>query len=204
MWSVSTADVKVIIDPFSDIGYPMPKELSADVVIASHEHADHNNFKLIVPPFKKVSQVGTYHIKGIKIRLIEVSHGKLNGKKLGDTFLSIIYIDDMTLLHCGDIGEIPNQEVIDIIKDVDLLFIPVGGQYTIDANTAKELIEMISPKVVFPMHYKTADSKIDIIDTIEPFGVLFPEMETIDSDCVEIDKKGLETGKMRVIKMGYV
>jgi L-ascorbate metabolism protein UlaG (beta-lactamase superfamily) len=154
---------------------------------------------MFLPPFQKITQIGSYQIKDVKISMIEASHGKLEEKGLGDTFLILINVAGWNILHCGDLGVIPDQGILYSIRDVDVLFVPVGGKYTIDAENAKELIEIIKPKYVFPMHYKIGNSKVDIIDTIEPFAALFPEMEEITSPEITITKS--ET--MRVIKMGY-
>jgi len=203
MWEISTASVSIIVDPFTDIGYPMPKNLVANIVISSHEHYDHNNFKLITPPFQKISQIGAYQLKDIKVKLIEASHGRLESKNLGDTYLCLIHIDGVSILHCGDLGVVPNDSILSEIGVVDVLLVPVGGKYTIDAGMAKEVIELLSPKIIFPMHYKLKCSKIDIIDTIEPFKALFPSMEKIESDFFCVDNKMLESGEVRIITMNY-
>ena len=203
MWKVATDKVSIVFDPYNDIGYPMPKNLTADIVISSHEHGDHSNFKLLTGSFKKISQIGTYHLENMRIKLIEASHGQLNGKKLGDTFLSLLTLENMTFLHCGDLGSIPGDDIIYEIEGIDILFVPVGGHYTIDAITAKEFIELVKPKIVFPMHYKTEVSKIDGIAGIEPFIELFPETERIDSNSINITKNSFKPKKQRYILLNY-
>ena len=204
MWKVATEKVSIIFDPFNDIGYPMPKNLTSNIVISSHEHGDHSNFKLLIPPFKKISQIGTYHIDDIRIKLIEASHGQFNGKKFGDTFLSLLTLENMTILHCGDLGSIPSDVIINEIEDIDILFVPIGGHYTLDAQSAKQFIELVKPKIVFPMHYKTEVSKIDGIEGIEPFLELFPETEKIDSNTTTINKKSFKPKKPRYIILNYL
>ena len=203
MWQITTDKLSIILDPFSDIGYPVPKDLTPDIVISSHEHFDHSNFKMFTSPYKKITQIGTYHLDEIKVKLIEVSHGKLENKNLGDTYMIIIYLNNHTIVHCGDIGAIPNKDTLDYLKDADILFVPVGGHYTIDAATAKELIELTTPKVVFPMHYKTEVSKIDGIAGIEPFLALFPETEIVNSDQITIDTTKLKKNKTRLITLDF-
>jgi len=203
MWSIFTNDCHIVIDPFTDIGFDMPENLSADIVISSHDHFDHNNFKLILPNFQKITQIGTYQLQNCKVKLIETSHGKLNDKNLGDTFLSLICINNASILHCGDLGIIPSTQTIKEIGTVDILLVPVGGQYTIDAAKAKEFIEIIQPRYVFPMHYRTAKSKIDIIDTIEPFVELYPNIEEINSNSIDIDTEALNETEQRIVKLNY-
>jgi len=203
MWGLSTEKCSIILDPFTDIGFPMPVDLKADIVISSHEHFDHNNFKLITPPFKKISQIGKYQVDDVKVKLIEASHGKLDGKNLGDTYMCLVYIGDVSMLHCGDLGEIPSDSILNEIRGIDVLFVPVGGKYTIDAERAKELIEIINPKIIFPMHYRVECSKVDIIDTIEPFLALYPNTEQINSNVFEIDVEKLKKAERRILVLKY-
>lgn len=202
MWNIVTENCSIIIDPFTDIGYPMPKNLTADMVISSHDHSDHNNFKLLIPPFKKITQIGSYQHMDMKIKLIEASHGRYNGKNLGDIYLILIYVNGMSILHCGDLGVIPDEETLCEIDDIDFLLVPVGGNYTLNAEGAKNFIDLIKPKVVFPMHYKTPKVKIEI-EGIEPFLTYFPDAECLNSDFIEISKEELNTDRMRVIKLNY-
>ena len=201
MWGISTDECRVIIDPFTDIGFPMVKGLTADVVIASHDHQDHNNFKLIEGQVQKITQVGTYQIKRLTIRMIQSSHGKLNGKKLGDNYMSLILAGGVSLLHCGDLGEIPDEIALPEITDTDVVFIPVGGKYTLDATKAKQLIDLVNPKIVFPMHYRMHGSKIDI-DSIDAFAKLYPNIESLNTDTFELSKTKLPKVQ-RIIKMNY-
>ena len=203
MWSVETDNYRIVIDPFTNIGYDMPTDLTADVVVSSHEHFDHNNFKLILPTFQKITQIGSYQLKKCKIKLIEASHGVLNEKSLGDIYMILIYIDGYTILHCGDLGVVPDEALLKEIGTIDILMIPVGGQYTINAEQAKETIDLLNPALVFPMHYKTEKCNIEIIDTIEPFVNLYPNIERIDSDVFEISENTLNKNKQRIIKLNY-
>jgi len=199
MWRVYTDTCNIIIDPFNDIGFPMPENLTADIVISSHEHHDHSNFKLILPPFQKITQIGTYSVKGVTIKMIESHHSIRN---LNDNFMSMILIDGLSLLHCGDLGVIPDPDKIRAVTDVDILFVPIGGEYTIDAKGAKQLIELVRPKVVFPMHYRLDSSTINNISGFDSFAELYPDIEYLDTDTVSISKADLPE-KPRIIKMKY-
>jgi L-ascorbate metabolism protein UlaG (beta-lactamase superfamily) len=201
MWRISNDECNILIDPFTDIGFPLITNQVADIVISSHDHFDHNNFKLITPPFQKITQIGTYQVKGVKVRMIPSSHGRRDGRNLGDNFLSLITIDQMTLLHCGDLGAMPGEDTMALISEVDVLFVPIGGHYTIDAIQAKEFIELVDPRVVFPMHYRMDKSTVDV-DSFEPFSRLYKGIEKIDSDIYTINKDNLPS-KLRIVKMNY-
>lgn len=203
MWSVEKDEKKIIIDPFTDIGYPMPKNLTADIVISSHDHYDHNNFKLIIPPFQKITQIGTYQIQDIKVKLIEASHGRYNGKNLGDIYMILIIIDGLSVLHCGDLGTIPNEEVMAELDDIDILLIPIGGNYTINAEKALKFIDLCNAKYVFPMHYKTDKSTVEV-ETIDRFRSLVGKLEEINSDTFEIDPDEVRNSdNRRFFKLKY-
>ncbi|MDD4155872.1 MAG: MBL fold metallo-hydrolase [Candidatus Cloacimonetes bacterium] len=202
MWSIETEEKRIIIDPFSDIGYKLPTNLTADIVISSHDHHDHNNFKLFLPPFQKITQIGTYQIQDIRIKLIEASHGRFNGKNLGDIYMSLIFVDGISVLHCGDLGVIPNEETIADIADIDVIMVPIGGNYTLNAQTAYDFISLIKPKYVFPMHYKTSKIEIDI-EPIDDFKSIVPNLEEIDSNVFNLDKKDLTEANTRFIKLNY-
>jgi L-ascorbate metabolism protein UlaG (beta-lactamase superfamily) len=200
MWQIETADLVIIIDPFSDIGYHIPENLTADIVISTHEHHDHANLKLFTLPCRKITQVGSYQVKNTTIQMIEAPHGIYNGKNLGDTLLALITTNGISILHCGDLGEIPDDSFLYEITDVDILFIPVGGKFTLDSTGAKTMIDIFNPKLVFPMHYQTSCYKGDL-DSIDSFAELYPQIEHIKSDTMKIDKSDLNN--FRVVRMNY-
>ena len=88
-------------------------------------------------------------IKGYK-----TYHDEAGGKKRGENIAFKFSIDDIKFLHLGDLGHIPDDEIISQIGDIDILFIPVGGTYTLDAHNALRVIEKLSPKIIIPMHFK--------------------------------------------------
>lgn len=155
MWRITDSKVTIITDPFTDIGYKMPKNLEADIVLSSHDHFDHNNISLIKGNPEVVNTEGSFSIKGIDIKTFQIWHDKKEGADRGKNLLMKFTIDGKTILHCGDIGHKLNQETAAKIGNIDIIFIPVGGYYTIDAKEAKETIELLKPTIVFPMHYKT-------------------------------------------------
>ncbi|MCL1827026.1 MAG: MBL fold metallo-hydrolase [Candidatus Cloacimonetes bacterium] len=204
MWEVTIDKKKILYDPFGDIGYPLPSIEAVDIVISSHEHANHSNFKSLQKlVFKKINQIGTYYVDNVTVRLIEVSHGRFEGKKLGDTFISVMTVAGLSIVHCGDIGVMPTESVLFDIATPDVLFIPVGGSYTIDAAVAGEIIKVVKPKNVFPMHYKTDVLTIENIEGIAPFLKLFPKTKIIEADNVTLTKKDFNTEKTQIFKLDY-
>lgn len=186
-----------MIDPFSrEIGLKPPK-IKDDIVIVSHSHYDHNNVEELTPATFLINTPGEYERNGIYIRGIPSFHDKSEGKERGLNTIFIIKAEDMTICHLGDIGQEPTEKQIEEIGDVDILMVPVGGKYTIDFKEAIETINQIEPKIIIPMHYKVADSKIDI-DGPEKFVKelgLTPEKV----DKYKITQKLLPTEDMKLV-----
>ena len=153
--------VTVVTDPYTRVGYEMPNGVTADVVTVSHGHFDHN----YLPAVKcncVVADAGTHAINGIAFEGIESYHDGAQGSLRGKNVIFKMMADGMTICHFGDLGEAASQELLDKIGQVDVLLLPIGGTYTIDAGQAKEYIEKIAPKLVIPMHYKPQDGGLDI------------------------------------------
>ncbi len=146
--------VKIVIDPYQDsVGFKLPS-LEADIALVTHDHEDHNNLAgLKGDPFV-ISNPGEYEAKGIFIKGISSYHDEAEGEKRGHNTIYTIEAEDMKVCHLGDLGQpelTPKQ--VEAIGSIDILFIPVGGVYTIGAKEAAKVISQIEPKVVIPMHY---------------------------------------------------
>lgn len=158
LFTLETADgVLMAFDPFDEkVGYPLPK-LAPQIVLMSHAHMDHANRALFERADVFLTEPGGYKPgKGILITGIAAFHDDMMGQKRGSNVLFKVEADGLTLLHLGDLGHRLTAQQLKAIGRVDILFLPVGGHYTIDAITAKEVMEQISPRVAIPMHYKTA------------------------------------------------
>lgn len=151
--------VKIITDPYKPgcfdggIKYDRITE-AADIVTISHEHDDHNETDIKGNPVFVRSAEGK-EIKGVGIRGIEVFHDANRGKERGNNVIFALHVDGMNVVHLGDLGHELSAQEIQRIGPVDVVFIPVGGHFTIDAQTAEKVIADLKPKVVVPMHFKT-------------------------------------------------
>jgi L-ascorbate metabolism protein UlaG (beta-lactamase superfamily) len=153
----SGAGVSVITDPYAvggSINYSPIKE-TADVVVVSHDHSDHNNIGAVQGKPEVVKGIGTTTAKGIQFRGIATSHDASQGKQRGANTVFCFTIDDLKLCHLGDLGHVLSPAQITEIGAVDILFVPVGGFFTIDAILASHVCDQLKPKVVIPMHFKT-------------------------------------------------
>lgn len=144
----------IVTDPFDEsVGYPMPN-VKADIVTSSHSHFDHNYFKAVKGNFDIVDTVGEHNIKGINIKGVNTFHDDEHGAKRGKNIVFVFDIDGIRVCHMGDLGHVLTEKQVEEIGPVDVLLIPVGGYYTIDAKQAVEVMNQLKPKITIPMHYK--------------------------------------------------
>lgn len=155
-----------VTDPYSpEVGLKMP-QLTADIITISHGHYDHNYTQTIRSKKREelfiVNGPGEYEISGVSIFGIPSFHDKSLGKERGNNTIYIISLDEIRLAHLGDLGHILTDEQTEEINGVDILFIPIGETYTLDAKDAVEVIGQIEPKIIIPMHYQLPGLKIKL------------------------------------------
>jgi len=168
--------IKVITDPFDEsLGYSIPQE-EPDVVTVSHGHFDHNAVELLQGSPEVVKDIGEKEVKGVLFKGIKSFHDKSRGAQRGSNIIFVFTIDGIRLCHLGDLGDMLTTEQIKEIGEVDILFIPVGGTYTIDGREAKEVTKQLNPRLIIPMHYRTEICNIGI-DSCEEFLKGFKKVE---------------------------
>lgn len=145
----------VITDPYDNsIGYTLPK-LRADIVTVSHEHPDHNYVEGVKGEPKVINGPGEYEVRGIFITGISTFHDRKGGAVRGRNTVFLFDFEGLTVCHLGDLGHVPTQSQVEALSDIDVLLIPVGAVSTINAAQAAEVISLLEPRLVIPMHYKT-------------------------------------------------
>lgn len=161
-------NASVVIDPFNPdfTGLKLPKDLSADVCLVTHDHKDHNNVGNSQMIFK---EPGEYEVAGVVITGISSFHDNSNGSQRGANIIFHIMFDGLNIVHLGDLGQGKlTEEQIAQIGQTDILLVPVGSIFTIDAKTASEIVSQLEPKIIIPMHYKTPGLKFEL-DTVDNF-----------------------------------
>src|SRR3989344_6051851 len=148
----------LVIDPYDPkkTGYKLPK-LEADIVLSTHQHFDHNYIEGVTGYSLLIDGPGEYETKNTFIYGIPTYHDDKEGKDRGENTMYLIEIEGFTVLHAGDLGHDLSKETLEMIAGVDVLLIPVGGTYTIDAKTAVKVISSLEPGIVVPMHFQTED-----------------------------------------------
>ena len=148
----------IVTDPYNSdmVGLKFPKNIGADVVTVSHDHSDHNAVSNIGGQAFVVRGPGEYEIKGVHVRGISSFHDGEGGAKRGKNTMYHMEIDNLRLAHLGDLGHILSSGDVEQLGEVDILCIPVGGIFTIDAKAAAQIVHDIEPAIVIPMHYQRA------------------------------------------------
>ncbi len=149
----------IVTDPFSeDIGSQRPR-IRADVVTISHDHPGHNSRIGFRGRPRFFEGPGEYEVRGVFITGITTHHDGRRGAIRGNNTVFLFEFEGITVCHLGDLGHIPDQSQVEVLSDVDILLVPVGGLHTIDASKAAEVISLIEPRLVIPMHFKTPQEK---------------------------------------------
>jgi L-ascorbate metabolism protein UlaG (beta-lactamase superfamily) len=162
-FKIQGKDVTLITDPFGKDTGLKPPATSADIVTISHEHFDHNNRAAIKGEPFIIDGPGEYEIKKVVVRGVESMHNEEKGEKKTINTIFVIDMEDIRICHLGDLGEKSlSAEQLSAIGDVDVLFVPIGGVYTIGAKEAEAIIAQIEPRVVIPMHYRIKGVKGDL------------------------------------------
>jgi len=201
-WQITADNITIVIDPFTDIGYDMNIDVSADVLISSHDHFDHNNIDLIKGNSLILRNQGKFLHAGETFELFKVWHDKQEGKQLGENLLIKFTTQGKSFLHCGDLGHIPSSDIIQKIKNIDILMIPVGGVFTIDAAEATELIKLIKPKVIFPMHYQTPALNFEL-NSLADFLADYSQIIRSDDNEIELSDDLFTSIQTSIMVLNY-
>ncbi len=191
---------RILTDPFSGIGYEMP-DVRADYVTVSHDHFDHNHVSGVRGVKEIFTRPGKLRAGDVAIEGVACLHDDAGGRKRGKVVAYTFDFGGIKVCHLGDLGEAFSEERAAAFGHPDILLIPVGGTYTIDAAQAVRYIEAIRPKVVIPMHYKTEECALDI-SPLSGFAEAYGKekfvgpLETLDTDNI-----GAYTGKAVVMEV---
>lgn len=196
----SDLGTRIITDPYTtndQVKYGVIKE-AADVVTVSHGHGDHSNAAIIPGNPTIVKGTASVEIKGVKIKGIACFHDEAKGQQRGNNVIFCFEADGMRLCHLGDLGHQLAQPQIAEIGKVDILFVPVGGFFTIDANAATRVCDAMAPKVIVPMHFKTPRLEYPIAP-VEDFLKGKKNVTRLDTSETEFKRDKLPTSTQIVV-----
>ena len=159
-FSITSNNYTIVLDPYKDVSGFKDICLQANEVICSHSHLDHAYVDGVIITKKESPFV---------ISKIDSFHDDCLGQKRGNNTITVLTVENKKIVHLGDLGHLLSQEVIEKLKDTDVLMIPVGGFYTIGINEALQIIKDINPKYIIPMHYRDKDKGLSVLESIDEF-----------------------------------
>lgn len=191
-FKIKSKNQTIVIDPYNPekTGYKLPK-MSPDMLLITHQHDDHNYKEGTVDAKLIIEGPGEYEKDDIYVTGIKTFHDDKKGAERGINTIYTIEAENITLLHLGDLGHELDEDTLSELPDVDILFIPVGGTYTIDAEAAAKVIASIEPGIVIPMHYQPANpSKLsEDLDKVEKFLEEMGVEKPTPQEMLKISKK---------------
>ncbi|MCL2148744.1 MAG: MBL fold metallo-hydrolase [Methanomassiliicoccaceae archaeon] len=168
--------VSVIVDPHDgkSIGIKPPVS-KAGIVLISHDHFDHNAQRAVKGEHAVLAaETGTKEVGGLTVECLPSFHDDKGGALRGANTIHKFAMEGITVCHCGDLGDVPSDEVVGAMRGVDILFVPTGEVYTLPIPRLRELIAAVDPKVVVPMHYRVGGLTIPL-KTLDDFLEGVPE-----------------------------
>lgn len=190
--------IQLLTDPFDNtLGYDIYKG-SPDIVTISHQHFDHNYCKNLLGNYKIVDTLGSFHESNILISALPSYHDNIQGAKRGENIIFTFKIDGYNLCHLGDLGHTLSMDDLYAIGPIDILFVPVGGNYTLSGKEASEVSKKINPKIVIPMHYKTSRVSFPL-DGVETFLLHMKNGSKIGSNTLVIDDEINEVLSVKIL-----
>ncbi|MCS7276942.1 MAG: MBL fold metallo-hydrolase [Dehalococcoidia bacterium] len=172
----------VVTDPCPpSTGYHLGRP-TAQIVTVSHRHEDHSYVQGVAGNPKVLDAPGEYDIGGTFVTAVPTYHDGRKGAVRGPNLVFVLEMDGLTICHLGDLGHLPTPEQVELLSGVDVLFVPVGGHTTLDGAQAAEVVSLLEPKVVIPMHYRTPACRLSL-DPLDRF------LKELDVDAVEPQKR---------------
>ncbi len=178
---VSQGDYAVVLDPFAPGSVPGCGDVceTADLVLCSHEHGDHNCREAVTVP-------ETPRKSPFTVTALSSFHDDQQGALRGKNTIHILEANGVRVAHMGDVGCMPGEAALEKLQGVDAMLIPVGGHFTVGPQEAKAIVDKVNPRVVIPMHYRSETFGFDVIGPVEDFLELCGDVARLDSDAVEI------------------
>ena len=163
---LNSGGFRLLLDPYHCVRGLPDVAAEADVVCCSHDHFDHAYLDQITCTAGKPSP--------FTVEEVQTFHDDQGGKLRGENTVRRFTAEGISVVHLGDLGHQLNSEQIAALTPCDVLLLPVGGTYTIDASKAKTVVDQLSPRVIIPMHYRQGDKGFLELDTVDAFLSLFP------------------------------
>lgn len=197
-FKIQGKDVTIVTDPYdSETGLKLPR-LNADILTVSHDHHDHNNIGAVGGNPFIIDKPGEYEVKNVFIQGIPSFHDEQSGAERGANVIYLFQMEEMKIAHLGDLGAKLTDEQLGKLEGVDIIFIPVGGVYTIDGKQASDVINQLEPRIAIPIHYKIPGLK-EKLQSVDKFCDEMGVKQNGAEEKLKITKKELPIEETRVI-----
>jgi len=196
--SATAEEATIVLDPYSpDLGLKLPRNLSADLLLMTHDHDDHAYHAGVSGNPFVIQGPGEYEAKGVFVYGIATWHDQSQGKERGVNTMYRLESEGLTIAHLGDLGHPLSDAQLDQLDGIDILLVPVGGATTLDAAAAVEVVQSIEPRIVIPMHYHLPSLKVKLA-TVDVFlKALGAPHERVEK--LKMTKKDLPQEDMRCV-----
>jgi L-ascorbate metabolism protein UlaG (beta-lactamase superfamily) len=193
-------EATIVLDPVGkSTGYALPRQ-KADIVTVSHQDPGHNALGQVQEGYFLIDGPGEYEVSDVFITGIRTFHDNKGGAERGYNTVYLLELEDLRICHLGDLGHPLTESQVEGLDDVDILLVPVGGGNSLDAQGANEVIGQIEPRIVIPMHYRTASGDAGLQD-IEHFCKALGVESPAPQDKFTVRKNDLpETVKVVILE----
>ncbi|MDD3717070.1 MAG: MBL fold metallo-hydrolase [Actinomycetota bacterium] len=193
---------RLVTDPYNDyVGYPLP-DVTADIVLVSHDHADHSNIDLVKGEPVVVRDAAPREVAGVKVSGVSTHHDSKGGTERGPNIAFRWEMQGLTFVHLGDLGHRLDDEAARALAGTHILFVPVGGFFTLEPPDAASVVRALDPRIAIPMHYRNAACSFPI-ETEEPFAAHFDAVERTGRSPVYVSEDNLPPHSV-VLIMDYL
>jgi L-ascorbate metabolism protein UlaG (beta-lactamase superfamily) len=192
---ITTGGKKIVTDPYEPggfggaIGYGPLRE-AADYVTVSHAHADHNYVRMVPGNPRVIERAGQQTHEGIIFRALTTHHDSSRGAERGGNTVWVIEAERLAVCHLGDLGHPLSPEDVVALGRINVLLVPVGGTYTIDAKGATAAVNRLRPNIAIPMHYHTPKTKLNLAP-VEPFLAGKARVRKVEGSELEVSADSL-------------
>jgi L-ascorbate metabolism protein UlaG (beta-lactamase superfamily) len=190
----SDSGTRIITDPYKPGAFGLdyaPIAAEADVVAVTHEHADHNDVGGVKGKPQVVRGAGAHEAKGIRVKGVATYHDTSKGSQRGENTIFCIAVDGVTICHVGDLGHDLDDRTVAEVGPVDVLLVPVGGNFTVDAAVANRVCDRLKPKLVIPMHFQNDRCPNFPVTGVDDFVALRSSVKRLEGTELTVRKEDL-------------
>lgn len=185
---------RILTDPFQ-----IDSSLeNVDIITVSHPHFDHSDTKNFPDKSKILQSQTTLETSFCKIQTLNSYHDESFGSKRGPNLIFNFKINDITLCHLGDLGHQLDADSLNLLKNIDVIFVPVGENYTVDLKSLHRMLDIIKPKYIIPMHYRTETYNFSL-NSLDKFLLIFKNYKKEKLDTLSISKDTLTEENNKII-----